>query len=217
MQRGSSPTGGSGLPTRGTIHASTTGGLLTAGTWSVQTLATYRFSGTASSFTMSTSRGSCGISSGQLTCGSGVSETTFSAVSHLPVNFGQSGLILPSRSLLVATCSSPFLVRRRSRATPLRAAQPRRQSSRAAATAGLTRSRSSRLEWHWRRTYLTMELWNVGTDVRWCTNRCLLVPVGVYYEMYNSGSDMGTTRTATNHGPLKLAELAQTPSPLEPF
>ncbi|RPD65087.1 ribonuclease T2 [Lentinus tigrinus ALCF2SS1-7] len=78
---GSSPTGGSGsLPSKGTIHASTTGGLLTGGTWSVQTLATYTFSGTSSSFTMSTSKGNCGVSSGQLTCGSGVSATKFSAV-----------------------------------------------------------------------------------------------------------------------------------------
>ncbi|KAI0715035.1 ribonuclease T2 [Earliella scabrosa] len=69
------------LPSKGTIHASTTGGLLTSGTWSVQTLATYTFSGSASSFTMSTSKGSCGVSGGKLTCGSGVSASTFSAVS----------------------------------------------------------------------------------------------------------------------------------------
>ncbi|KAI0783293.1 ribonuclease T2 [Abortiporus biennis] len=91
---GSSPTGGSGsLPSKGTIHASTTGGLLTAGTWSTQTLATYTFSGTSSSFTMSTSKGNCGVSSGQLTCGSGVSSSTFSAVSsggNLLLAFGGS-------------------------------------------------------------------------------------------------------------------------------
>nr|BAD90810.1 RNase Gf29 [Grifola frondosa]BAD90811.1 RNase Gf29 [Grifola frondosa] len=79
---GSSPTGGSGsLPSTGTITASTTGGLLTAGTWSTQTLATYHFSGTVSSFTMTTSKGNCGVSSGTLKCGSGVSLSTFSAVS----------------------------------------------------------------------------------------------------------------------------------------
>ncbi|KAH9897871.1 ribonuclease T2 [Cubamyces lactineus] len=78
---GSSPTGPAGsLPSAGTIHASTTGGLLTAGTWSTQTLATYHFSGSASSFTMSTSKGNCGVSSGKLTCGSGVSSSKFSAV-----------------------------------------------------------------------------------------------------------------------------------------
>ncbi|KAI8981149.1 ribonuclease T2 [Trametes punicea] len=76
-----SPTGGSGsLPSKGTIHASTTGGLLSTGTWSTQTLATYHFSGTTSSFTMSTSKGDCGVSDGQLRCGSGVSASKFSAV-----------------------------------------------------------------------------------------------------------------------------------------
>lgn len=77
---GSTPTGGS-LPSKAQLVASTTGGLLTAGTWSVQTLATYTLSGSASSFTMSTSKGNCGVSSGQLTCGSGVTASTFSAVS----------------------------------------------------------------------------------------------------------------------------------------
>lgn len=74
-----------GLPSKAQITAlmssgSSTGGLLTAGTWSTQTLATYTFSGTASSFTMTTSKGSCGVSSGALTCGSGVTASTFSAV-----------------------------------------------------------------------------------------------------------------------------------------
>ncbi|KAI0652379.1 ribonuclease T2-like protein [Trametes meyenii] len=77
---GSTPTGGSGsLPSKGTIKASTTGGLLSGGTWSTQTLATYKFSGTTSSFTMSTSKGDCGVSSGKLTCASGVSASKFSA------------------------------------------------------------------------------------------------------------------------------------------
>ncbi|KAI0778700.1 RNase Gf29 [Trametes elegans] len=79
---GSSPTGGSGdLPSKGTIHASTTGGLLTGGTWSTQTLATYRFAGTAGTFTMATSKGDCGVDGdGRLACGSGASASEFSAV-----------------------------------------------------------------------------------------------------------------------------------------
>ncbi|KAI0718938.1 ribonuclease T2 [Cerioporus squamosus] len=99
---GSSPTGGSGLPSKGTIHASTTGGLLTAGTWSVQTLATYTFSGTSSSFTMSTSKGSCGVSGGQLTCGSGVSATKFSAVTS-----GSSLLLAVSGSTAFSSDATP--------------------------------------------------------------------------------------------------------------
>ncbi|KII93610.1 hypothetical protein PLICRDRAFT_398873 [Plicaturopsis crispa FD-325 SS-3] len=81
------PTGAPGsIPTKGTIVAvtssgATTGGLLTAGTWSTQTLATYTFSGSASSFTLKTSKGSCGVSGGKFACGSGVSATSFSAVS----------------------------------------------------------------------------------------------------------------------------------------
>lgn len=84
---GSTPTGGGGggtsgsLPSKAHIEASSAGGLLTAGTWSTQTPATYTISGSTSSFTMSTSKGSCGVSGGQLTCGSGVSSSTFSAVS----------------------------------------------------------------------------------------------------------------------------------------
>ncbi|KAI0094445.1 ribonuclease T2 [Irpex rosettiformis] len=78
----STPTGGSGsLPSKATLHASITGGLLSAGTWSIQTLATYTLSGSTSSFTMTTSKGSCGVVSGQLECGSGISATSFSAVS----------------------------------------------------------------------------------------------------------------------------------------
>jgi len=80
----SSPDGS--LPAKATIEAmrssgTVTGGLLSAGTWSTQTLATYTLSGTVDSFTMTSSKGSCGVSSGQFTCGSGVSSTTFSAVS----------------------------------------------------------------------------------------------------------------------------------------
>ncbi|KAF5312892.1 hypothetical protein D9619_002613 [Psilocybe cf. subviscida] len=73
------------LSTKGTVKAlvngATTGGLLTAGTWSTQTLATVSFSGTTNSFTMSTSKGNCAISSGALTCGSGITATAFSAIS----------------------------------------------------------------------------------------------------------------------------------------
>ncbi|KAF9502335.1 ribonuclease T2 [Pleurotus eryngii] len=73
-----------GLPTRATIHAirsgSQTGGLLSLGTWSSQTLATFTLTGTASSFTMTSSKGNCGVSGGSFSCGSGVSPTTFSAV-----------------------------------------------------------------------------------------------------------------------------------------
>ncbi|KAJ3511354.1 hypothetical protein NLJ89_g4149 [Agrocybe chaxingu] len=75
----------SSLPSKATIRAirsgSTVGGLLTAGTWSTQTLATMTLSGTTSSFTMTSSRGNCGLNSGSLTCGSGVTAATFSAVS----------------------------------------------------------------------------------------------------------------------------------------
>ncbi|KAM5536034.1 hypothetical protein V8D89_010292 [Ganoderma adspersum] len=81
---GSSPTGTPGnLPSSGTIQASS-GGLLSRGTWSTQTLATYHFTGSASSFTMSSSKGACAVDSddGSLSCGSGVSASTFSLVSQ---------------------------------------------------------------------------------------------------------------------------------------
>ncbi|KAF9531911.1 ribonuclease T2 [Crepidotus variabilis] len=72
------------LPSKAHIQAisggSSVGGLLTAGTWSTQTLATMTLSGTSSSFTMVSSKGNCGVSGGALTCGSGVTATTFSAV-----------------------------------------------------------------------------------------------------------------------------------------
>ncbi|KAJ7685745.1 ribonuclease [Mycena polygramma] len=70
-----------GFPSKATIHASSTGGLLSLGTWSTQTLATYTLSGTSSSFTMTSSKGNCGVSGGAFACGSGVSLTSFSAVS----------------------------------------------------------------------------------------------------------------------------------------
>ncbi|KAF4611724.1 hypothetical protein D9613_004228 [Agrocybe pediades] len=84
---GGSSTGAPGsLPSKATIHAinssgSSIGGLLSLGTWSTQTLATYTLSGTTSSFTMTSSKGNCGVSGGQFSCGSGVSLTSFSAVS----------------------------------------------------------------------------------------------------------------------------------------
>ncbi|KIM47509.1 hypothetical protein M413DRAFT_201759 [Hebeloma cylindrosporum] len=82
----STTTGAPGsLPTKATIHAlqsgSSIGGLLSLGTWSTQTLATFTLSGTTSSFTMTSSKGNCGVSGGSFACGSGVSLTSFSAVS----------------------------------------------------------------------------------------------------------------------------------------
>ncbi|KAF8167381.1 ribonuclease T2 [Crassisporium funariophilum] len=76
--------GTGGLPSKATIHAiqsgSTVGGLLSLGTWSTQTLATYTITGSATSFTMTSSKGNCGVSGGTFACGSGVSLSTFSAV-----------------------------------------------------------------------------------------------------------------------------------------
>ncbi|KAJ4474301.1 ribonuclease Le37 [Lentinula aciculospora] len=73
------------LPTKAMIVAidggAQVGGLLTLGTWSTQTLATMTLAGSTSSFTMTSSKGSCGVSGGELTCGSGVSATSFTAVS----------------------------------------------------------------------------------------------------------------------------------------
>ena len=85
--RGSKGSGTGSLPAKATITAlrssgSSTGGLLSAATWSTQTLATYTLSGSTSSFTMTSSKGSCGISGGALSCGSGVTSSTFSAVWH---------------------------------------------------------------------------------------------------------------------------------------
>ncbi|KAJ7698495.1 RNase Gf29 [Mycena olivaceomarginata] len=75
------------LPATAFIEASTGGGLLTLGTWSTQTLATMHLTGTSNSFTMVSSKGitlaltgNCGVSGGELTCGSGVSLGTFTAV-----------------------------------------------------------------------------------------------------------------------------------------
>ncbi|KAJ6556442.1 RNase Gf29 [Mycena capillaripes] len=71
------------LPATAFIEASTGGGLLTLGTWSTQTLATMHLAGTSNSFTFVSSKGmywNCGVSNGELTCGSGVSLGTFTAV-----------------------------------------------------------------------------------------------------------------------------------------
>ncbi|PAV22062.1 ribonuclease T2 [Pyrrhoderma noxium] len=95
---GSTPTNSGDLPSKATITAlrssgSSTGGLLSAGTWSTQTLATYTLSGTVSSFTLKSSKGNCGVSSGQFSCGSGVSSSTFSATTsgeNLLLSFGGS-------------------------------------------------------------------------------------------------------------------------------
>ncbi|KAJ7885485.1 hypothetical protein B0H14DRAFT_2699120, partial [Mycena olivaceomarginata] len=68
------------FPATAFIEAFTGGGLLTLGTWSTQTLATMHLTGTSNSFTMVSSKGNCGVSGGELTCGSGVSLGTFTAV-----------------------------------------------------------------------------------------------------------------------------------------
>ncbi|KAF7305288.1 RNase Gf29 [Mycena chlorophos] len=78
-------TGSSGtstaVPSRASLVASSTGGILSAGTWSTQTLATMTLSGNSNGFTMTSSKGDCGVSSsGEFSCGSGVSSTTFTAV-----------------------------------------------------------------------------------------------------------------------------------------
>ncbi|KAF7295698.1 Ribonuclease T2 [Mycena indigotica] len=82
---GSSGGGGGGstgtLPAKATLVASSVGGILSLGTWSTQTLATFTISGTVDSFTMTSSKGNCGVASGTFACGSGVSLTSFSAVS----------------------------------------------------------------------------------------------------------------------------------------
>ncbi|KAJ7862990.1 RNase Gf29 [Mycena leptocephala] len=72
------------LPATAFLEASSGGGILTLGTWSTQTLATMHLTGTSSSFTMVSSKGmscNCGVSGGELVCGSGVALSTFTAVS----------------------------------------------------------------------------------------------------------------------------------------
>nr|GAT55724.1 ribonuclease T2 [Mycena chlorophos] len=71
----------SAIPTRAMLVASSTGGILSLGTWSTQTLATMTLSGSSDGFTMTSSKGDCGVSGGVFACGSGVSSTTFTAVS----------------------------------------------------------------------------------------------------------------------------------------
>ncbi|KIK63506.1 hypothetical protein GYMLUDRAFT_41181 [Collybiopsis luxurians FD-317 M1] len=101
----STGTGGA-LPSKALIHAvqsgSQVGGLLTAGTWSTQTLATMTLAGTTSSFTMTSSKGSCGVSGGELTCGSGVTATKFSAVSS-----GSNLLLASSGSTAFSSSAMP--------------------------------------------------------------------------------------------------------------
>ncbi|KAJ8123965.1 hypothetical protein ONZ43_g204 [Nemania bipapillata] len=58
------------------------GCLISAGTWyTTGTCATYTATASGSGFTLTSSKGTCGVVSGALTCGSGVSATVFTAVS----------------------------------------------------------------------------------------------------------------------------------------
>ncbi|KAF8164481.1 ribonuclease T2 [Mycena galopus ATCC 62051] len=70
------------VPATAFLEASTGGGVLTLGTWSTQTLATMHLTGTTDSFTFLSSKGACncGVSGGELVCGSGVDLSTFTAV-----------------------------------------------------------------------------------------------------------------------------------------
>ena len=139
------------LPSRAKIHAlqsgSSIGGLLSLGTWSTQTLATFTLSGTASSFTLSSSRGSCGVSSGSFSCGSGVSPTSFSAVSFPPPYFKISCYlyIFVSRCPLVAVFSLRLVVQRRFQVTASQVVQRLSRSSLALDTPKTTRSLSFKL------------------------------------------------------------------------
>ncbi|KAI1267348.1 ribonuclease-like protein T2 [Xylariaceae sp. FL1019] len=57
------------------------GCLITAGTWyTTGTCATFTATTSGSGFTLKTSKGTCGVSSGTLTCGSGVTATVFTTV-----------------------------------------------------------------------------------------------------------------------------------------
>ncbi|KAF8129423.1 RNase Gf29 [Mycena galopus ATCC 62051] len=76
---GGGPTG-TAVPAEAFLEASTGGGILTLGTWSTQTLATMHLTGTTDSFTFLSSKGNCGVSGGELVCGSGVELSTFTAV-----------------------------------------------------------------------------------------------------------------------------------------
>ncbi|KZV70979.1 ribonuclease T2 [Peniophora sp. CONT] len=103
----STSTGTAGsIPSKATISAitssgSTLGGLLSFGTWSTQTPGTYTLSGTPSSFKMSSSKGTCGVSSGAFSCGSGLSSS-FSAVSS-----GGQTLLAYSGSTAFSSDASP--------------------------------------------------------------------------------------------------------------
>lgn len=80
---GSSPTGGS-FSGSGYLNVvsggSQNGCIISAGTWYTSgTCATFTASASGSGFTLKSSKGSCGVSSGVFTCGSGVSSTVFTS------------------------------------------------------------------------------------------------------------------------------------------
>ena len=78
---GSTPTG---VPSSGTISVLVsglkTGGVLSSGTWSTQTPGKMTTTASGSGFTLTSSKGKCGIASGALTCGSGVTASVFTLV-----------------------------------------------------------------------------------------------------------------------------------------
>lgn len=78
---GSSPTGGafSGSGYLNVVSGGKQNGcIISAGTWyTTGTCATFTASSSGSGFTLSSSKGKCGVASGALTCGSGVSATEF--------------------------------------------------------------------------------------------------------------------------------------------
>jgi len=81
----SSPTSSPGTPFsgRGYLNVIQSGNkkgcIISKGSWYTSgTCATITASGSADSFTLKSSKGECGISDGQLTCGSASSSTTFS-------------------------------------------------------------------------------------------------------------------------------------------
>lgn len=122
---------------------------MTGGTWSTQTPATYTLSGSSSSFTMSTSKGNCGVSSGQLTCGSGVSSSTFSSVSHdsaMQLYLCESAYHAYHRFLLEAICFLHSRAPLHSLVMPRQAVRRSKLSSLAAATPSTIPCRLFQLE-----------------------------------------------------------------------
>jgi ribonuclease T2 len=85
---GPAPTG---LPTKATIKASSTGCLLSYGTWSTQTCATFTLAGSGSGFTLTSSKGSCGVSGGSFSCGTGLSSTFTATTSGSQLLLAYSG------------------------------------------------------------------------------------------------------------------------------